>query len=179
MAKTVASIGKEKTVATLARNLFVVDGPYTARLQQRAESALLAANPRLAEGLAPGATVVVPAVPGLGPSARAATASTDLEGLLTETAIRLKTAASSIDNGFAQSQARAGAALERLGQRQFVAAATKALPASRALIEEASKSIKERQAAEHSRRGEFTTAIDKALSQIDDLSGRVRRSAPK
>jgi hypothetical protein len=179
MPRTVASVGREKTVATLARNLFVVDGPYSADLQRRAESALLAANPRLAKGLEPGATVVVPAVPGLGPSARATAASADLDGLLTETATRLKAAAASIENGFARSQERTEAALALIGQSRFLAAAAKALPASGPLLEEAGKALENQREAEKARRAEVAGAIDKALAELDALSKRARKAAPK
>jgi hypothetical protein len=179
MAKTVASVGREKTLATLARNLFVAEGPNAAELQRRAESALLAANPGLAQGLTPGAAVVVPTVPGLRPSARAAAASADLQGLLTETAIRLRTAAASAETGYAQSRARAEAALALLGDGQFVAAATKALPASRPLLAEAGKAVKERQAAEETGRAALASGIEKALAEIDALAKRAATAAPK
>jgi hypothetical protein len=179
MARTIASVGREKTIATLARNLFVVEGPNASELQRRAEGALLAANPRLAQGLTAGAAVVVPAVPGLRPSARAAATSSDLAGLVAETALRLRTAAASAENGFAQSQKRAEAALAQLGDRQFVAAATKALPASRTLIEEAGKAIKQRQATERATREALVPAIEKALAELDALAKRAARSAPE
>lgn len=179
MPRTVASIGREKTLATLARNLFLVDGPFSVNLQKRAEHALLAANPRLAKGLEPGATVIVPAVPGLGPSARATSASSDMAGLLAETAIRLKTAAASVETSFAQSQDRSEAALALLGQRQFVAAAVKALPASKALIEQAGKAIGERQSAENTARAAMAAAIDKALTEVGTLSDRAAKATAR
>lgn len=60
-----ATIGRQRSLATLARSLYALkDSPG---LQERAEAALLRANPALAGDTLPpaGATVVVPEIPGL------------------------------------------------------------------------------------------------------------------
>ncbi|MEO0914970.1 MAG: hypothetical protein AAFY59_18635, partial [Pseudomonadota bacterium] len=67
MPTRIATLGRERRIATLARRVFEIEGPPRGEEQRRAEAALLRANPQLAtaEGFRPGAAVVVPAVAGL------------------------------------------------------------------------------------------------------------------
>ena len=60
-----ATIGRQRTLSGLAKSLF--PSASSAEDHQRAEAALLKANPQLADrgGIAAGVTVVVPDVPGL------------------------------------------------------------------------------------------------------------------
>ena len=63
----IATVGRQRSVAGLAKALFDTRG--SAALQERAEAALLRANPQLATegGLKSGATVIVPPVRDLSP----------------------------------------------------------------------------------------------------------------
>ena len=67
MATAIARIGREKRLATLAKNLYVIEGDEATELQRRAERALLRQNPCLAaaDGFAAGRMRLVPPVPGL------------------------------------------------------------------------------------------------------------------
>ncbi len=86
-----ARISRERTLATLVRNLFVIDGPDAADKARRAEAALLRANPHLAdrENFAAGTVVAVPSDIGLKRTERVAARTEGLAGLLSESAERL------------------------------------------------------------------------------------------
>lgn len=177
MPTTIATLGRERTVATLARRLYRIEGRGSTDLQRRAEAALIAANPRLAsaEGFRSGDRVVVPAVSGLERSTdEISAAPVDRRGLNVETALRLEALGSRIQDRFRHAAEERRRMLERLDDPQFVAEARKALPASVDLIAKTGERLKREEQQDTERGDKLLKAVAGALESLEALE-KLRR----
>ena len=179
MPTSVARLGREKRIATLARNVFVIEGPDKANQQRRAERALLKANPQLATeaDFTAGASVIVPSVRGLRTTDRVSTTTAELDGLLADAAVRLAESATLIEIGFARSAKRSEEALARLDDREFVATARKAVKESAKLMTSVRKRLVQDSETADARNATLKNAVKRALADVDRLS-KLARSAP-
>lgn len=177
----IAKLGRERTLATLARRVYRIEGEGSAERQRRAEAALLAANPRLATaaGFRHGAAVVVPPVAGLEHTADVAAAATGDRPLTGATALRLQALESRVEDGFRRAETHRKESLERLSDSRFVAEARKALPESVEVIAKAREHLardeEQAAAAEQRLRG----AIESALEGLEKLDALGRRVLPR
>jgi hypothetical protein len=180
MPTQIAKIGRERTLARLVRRLYKIEGRESAPLQRRAEAALLSANPRLArkEGFRNGATIVVPKVEGLEVSDEVSRARADSEGPIEETALRLQALASRIEDGFERESEKREKVLSRLDDREFRAAARKALPESVKVIEKTVDRLKREAETAEAERKRFDQALGEALKDLKALDALGRRSGP-
>jgi hypothetical protein len=182
MPTTIATLGRERTVATLARRVYQIEGRGSSELQRRAEAALIAANPRLSssDGFRSGGQVVVPAVPGLTRTEEeVSTATADSKGLTLETVQRLQALGSRIDDSVRRASENRKQMLKRLGDRKFVAEARTALPESAQHISRAEDRLirEEEQAAAVSER--FRKAVSAAVEGVKVLDELARRIGPR
>lgn len=180
MPTTIATIGRERTVARLARRLYQIKGRGSAELQARAEAALIAANPRLAsaEGFRTGAHIVVPPVKGLLRTEEVSSADADDKGLTRETTLRLQALGSRAEDSFRRASEDRKQTLQRLNDREFVAKARAALPESVKHIEGARDRLnrEEEQAAKLAK--QFQNAVFEALEGVKVLDALGRKSKP-
>jgi phage tail protein X len=153
----ITKIGRQRTVAGLAKALFDTKG--SAALQERAEEALLRANPRLAEegGIKPGSSVIVPEVRDLGAKEAAADGKDESEAAI----------------GLARGRAQA---LADLGGRSLEAALGGAKRAARELKSEATATAllavrPDFRARLEAARGE----ADKEVKRIADAGKELRK----
>jgi hypothetical protein len=176
MPTTIATLGRERTVATLARRLYQIEGRGSAALQHRAEAALLAANPRLssAEGFRSGERVVVPAVPGLTRTEEVTTAAAERDGLTVEAALRLHALGSRIEDRFRSAADNRRQTRNRLDDQRFLAEARAALPESVELISKARDRLEheERQAQEMEER--LRKSVAEAIEGLEALENLAR-----
>ena len=180
MATAVARIGREKRLATLAKNLYVIEGDEATELQRRAERALLRQNPGLAaaDGFAAGRIILVPPVPGLRTTPRVTASGRDLSGVLLEASVRLQSGAGRIEEAFRAAEERRETALRRLQDRQFLAAAKRALEESPKLIDEARVRMERDRESAKARRAEVGETIRSALAEIEKIS-KLAESMPE
>lgn len=181
MPTTIATLGRERTVATLARRLYQLEGRGNAELQRSAEAALIAANPRLssAEGFRNGAQIVVPAVTGLQVSDAVTTPQADDSGLSNEATLRLQALGSRIEDSFSRAAAQRKKLAEKLADPGFAKQARAALAESLDHIDRARERLEkeEEQAAEQSQ--QLQAAVNSAIENIKLLDELARRSAPR
>lgn len=180
MPTSVVRLGREKRIATLAKKVFVIEGPDKAERQRRAERALLNANPQLATeaGFTAGAPVIVPPVRGLRTTDRVSATTANLDGVLADTTARLARSAAVIDTGFARSAKRSEEALTRLKDPEFVKTARKAVKESAKLMENVRKRLEKDREAADARSAALQNAVKQALADVDRLS-KLAEKAPK
>ena len=136
-----ATIGRQRTVAGLAKSIFGLKNEP--ELQARAEAALIRANPQLAEDgrLTAGATIVVPDVPGLRPGddvRRAALRPSPVDGLDPERLDRLAKVVAKLP----EIAVKGGeAARAELKARDFLAVLAKAHPDLRQQLPEIANAV--------------------------------------
>jgi hypothetical protein len=177
MPTRIAKLGRERTVATLARRVYQIEGRGDPEVMRRAEAKLLAANPRLAtaEGFSSGASIVVPFVRGL----RRAESVTDAEvsgsGLSAEIGARLEAMRSRIDDAFRKSADNRKETLDRLSNRQFVAEARRALPQSAEFIAAATRRLNLEEQDEAERAKRLQEGVAGAIEALKALETIVRR----
>lgn len=171
MPTSIARLGREKTVSTLAKRLFVIEGPDAREKQRRAERALLRANPSLGdpERFKPGAAILVPAVVGLKTTDRVSVVAADLDGALEQSAIRLKLSAQMLQDSFARAAESDKTAIQQLGDRSFGAKLRKALPESTDITGGTAAALKARIETNQQRMAQFEQGFEKAMAEIDRL----------
>jgi hypothetical protein len=181
MPTLIATLKRERDVSDLARRLCRIEGPGSAELQRRAEAALIAANPRLssAEGFSSGGRIIVTAVPGLTRTDEVSTADPDDKGLTTETALRLQALGSRLEDGSRRAAEKRREVLERLGDREFVAAARAALPESVEQIAKARDRLKREEEQAGAVLERFRKALDAASEGLKVLDKLARRTGPR
>lgn len=174
MTTRIAKLGRERSLATLAKRVYEIGDEVPPALLRLAEARLLAANPRLAasEGFASGASIVVPAVPGLRHAEKIAEADVSGAGMTAETAARLEAAQSRIDDALRLSAQSRAETAKRLGDRSFVADAEKGLPQAAEFLAAAKERLAadektDAEAADRLRAG-IAGAID-AMKSLDAL----------
>ncbi|MCB1312593.1 MAG: hypothetical protein KDK29_12265 [Sedimentitalea sp.] len=180
MARGIARIGREKTLATLARKLFHLDeaGPEE---QQRAERALLEANPQLArrEAYVAGQMIMVPHVAGLRRTDRVDLAGADPEAATTEALARLEAGARQLKEGIGQARKRLDEGEARLRDRAFLRLAQASLPNSaEAVFEETQSGIKAGRELLDEREAELTEAFAAASRSATELARILRKRGP-
>lgn len=174
----IATLGRERTLATLARKVFQIDtGRGSADILRRAEAALLRANPRLSDpdGFRPGGTIVVPVLPGVDLSADVTVAAANGDGLGSETGLRLQAAAGRIEDAFTQAARARQELLARVGDRRFLTEAAQNLPEAGDLLRRTADRLRreEAQAEETSQR--LQAGVAAAAEALDRLEGMARR----
>ncbi len=177
MATAIARLEREKSISTLAKRLYVIDGDNAAEKQKRAERALLRANPGLSNRRAfrVGRAVVVPADVGLATRDRVSKPAADLEGVLEETGMRFELAAQSLEEQFDTALTSDKETMERLNDKKLVADLRAALPESPKILAKVSAAVKEREGMTAQTRGRYNKAFAKAFSELDrlkELAGR-------
>jgi hypothetical protein len=175
MATTIAHIGKEKDITALTNALYVFKEGEPAEQRRKAERALLAANPLLAEpeNYIEGTLVIVPAVIGLTLADRVPRENAGINLLLDETTVRLKIAARRIDEAARIGEARRKAALALSRDTGFRKSARKALPESTALIKLTDKTLKEQEKVSDAAISDLNEAIKQALVEVERLATLV------
>ena len=173
------TLGRERTVATLARKMFQIDdGPNARLLQRKAEAAILKANPRLRtrEGFRTGARIVVPAVTGLRLAAEVSRTDTSGDGLTNEAALRLAAAGSRFADAFSRAAEERKETLARVEDREFVAEARRALRQSGPFLTGAAQRLRreEREAQEIAERMEKAVSLaTEAIEQLESIAKQV------
>jgi hypothetical protein len=182
MPTRIATLGRERTVATLARRLYTIEGEDKAELQRRAEAALLRANPRLAsgEGFRSGGRVVVPAVIGLKRTDEVTTASEpSADALNSEMALRLRALGSRIEDSFSRDRQAREKTTERIGARDFKAEARKALPESAKVIDQTLDRLKQAESETKVVEERLAGAVGSALEGLEAIEQLFRKSSPR
>jgi hypothetical protein len=171
MADTVAKLGRERSLSTLAKRLFVIEGPDAERKLKHAEAALLHANPDLAtaDGFAVGRTVIVPGTIGLAATDRVAQPKEGAAGLFDEMELRLQGAGAALATRIAEAERAVESALERVSDRRFAQKLRRALPDSTGLLAETRETLKQRREAEKARAATFANAIEDARTELAKL----------
>ncbi|WP_353474584.1 hypothetical protein PVT71_21800 [Salipiger sp. H15] len=176
MPNAIATLGRERTVATLARRLYALDASDGAT-QARAERALLRANPRLrsAAGFRSGADIVVPELEGLGFTDAVERPGTGGQGPLDAVTTALREMASRAEDRARLAEERREEIEKRTGDAGFVREARRALPEAVDLIGKARARLEtERaQAAEVEQR--LQKGIAEALKAVETLRAQGGR----
>jgi len=180
MPTRIARLGRERTVATLARRVYMLDAGDTEQ-QRRAEAALLAANPRLAskESFRSGAAIVVPAVRGLELSEIVARPASRESGIADETALRLESLASRIEDGARRGAEKRAEALEQLRDRNFLERTRRALPEATDVLKKATERLAGDGEAAKVEAERLAKAVDTALEQLKALRALGARTGPR
>lgn len=181
MPTRIAKIGREKTIATLAKRIYAIEGSDSAIRQRQAEKALLAANPRLArrEGFRSGAAINIPKVAGLDLKSEIEVAKPDGKGIISESNLRLQLMSSRIEDGFRTSLTRKEQAIEKLSDRRFVTQAVKALPGNRRLLTTAADNLKAQTVKDQQEAERFEAILQQAqekLAALQVIGNRLPRS---
>ena len=178
MPTIIATLGRERSIATLARRLYRIEGSSRSELQRRAESALIAANPRLsvAAGFRSGASIVVPAVPGLMHTEEVHRAVSDDTGLTTEASARLQALGSRIDDSFTRAAQDRERLLKQLDNRRFVTQAQKALPESAEHIAKAKERLEKDQQTAPEKQEQIRKSVSEAIESLKILDELTRKA---
>lgn len=177
MQRSFATVRNEKTIETLARCLFDIQGTGTTEAQKIAEAALLRANPGLAEagGFRSGRIIVVPTDTGLKPTDRVTAPKGDLEGALEDTAMRLKLAGQFLDDELEKEADEAEKTLTQLDDNKFVSQLRKAVPESARLIPKTRTSIQERTESNAKVKAQYGKALEQAATELERLMALAKR----
>jgi methyl-accepting chemotaxis protein len=175
MARRTARIARERTLATLVRNLFDLENASN-QDRRRIERLVLQANPGLAqpEGFSTGRLVVVPEIEGFSVTARVTIQTSDLAGLLQEARGNLSQTSERIKLALADAEAGFNEARERLGDRGFLRVAVEALPEGRERVRQASDALDEREARTSNRAERLMQAVESTQAEVDRLARRAR-----
>ncbi|QHQ36664.1 hypothetical protein [Algicella marina] len=171
MPTRIATLGRERRIATLARRVYRIEGTGSAESQRLAEAALLRANPRLAtpEGFRNGAAIVVPAVRGLELAEAVLATRAAPEDLAGETRLRLQASASRIEGRFVAAEASAAASLQQIQDPAFRRTLARTLPEAEELVATAERNIAQRRSENAERNGLFQEALTEAISAVEVL----------
>jgi hypothetical protein len=175
MPMTIARITRERTLGTLVKNLFVIEGPNAGHEAKRAEAALLRANPHLADrdAFQAGAVIVIPADIALKRTERVAARTSGLGSLLSESAERLDVVLALAQDRLKREAAEARLYLERLGDDAFRRAVSQS-PSGQRVLAEAEEVQKVRLEATETRAKALATAAEAAQAEIKKLMERAR-----
>jgi hypothetical protein len=181
MPTRIATLGRERTVATLARRLYRIEGEGRGELQRRAEAALLAANPRLAspEGFRSGGRVLVPPVAGLTRTEEVVAADANGKGLVSEAVLRLQALESRVEDSFKLAADQRRDVLGRLDDRTFNAEAKKALAASVEHIKRTRERLKRTEEESQAAQERLQKAIASALDGMSALEAVFKKASPR
>jgi hypothetical protein len=183
MPLTTIRLGTEKTLTGVANKAFVIEGAGATARRRRAEQAILEANLALAtrDGFRPGATVVVPHVPGLtlrdAPGRGGSGRTSNLSEVTRYAAGQVRAAQVLLERKRAEAEARAEEATERLKDDRVRKLVSEALPNRPELLDEAAAGIAKRRGIEAARADAFAEGMSKAADALDALAKRA--TAPK
>ncbi len=171
MQRSFATLKNERTIGTLAKRIFDIEGATGSEAQKIAEAALLRANPNLAkpDGFKSGRIILVPADTGLKTTDRVTTPRGGVEGALEDTAMRLKLTAQFLEDEMEKDSKETEQTLAQLGDNQFVAKLRKAVPEGTKLVHKTRKSIGERVEANNKVRESYAAALKKATDELERL----------
>jgi hypothetical protein len=166
-----ARISRERTLSTLVRNLFVIEGPDAADQARRAEAALLRANPHLAdrENFAAGTVVAIPSDIRLKRTERVAVRTEGIGGLLSESAERLDLLIALARDRLKAEATEAKAYLAQIDDDKFRRAVTSQSTDGEKLIEAARKTQGERAETVEARLKTLAEAAEGAQAEIKRL----------
>ena len=169
MPTRIATLGRERTLATLARRIYGLSGGDPAL--PRAEAALLRANPRLADrgGFRSGAAIVVPNVEGLDLSVDVQAARVDASGLVDETTLRLQALASRVESGFLKADSDRAAARNLLSDRKFQSEARDALPEASKILAATAQRLDREEAEDKDASARLAEGVSKAIEAVSAL----------
>lgn len=176
MPLTTARITRERTLSTLVRNLFVLDGPTAAEDARRAEAAILRANPHLAErdAFRAGAVVVIPSDLGLSRTDRVAVREATPGALLEETADRIEQVRVLAEERLKREAESARAFLAQLEDPRFRRAVTAQSERAEAMLDRA-KDVQSRRLDDASARIQaVAAAMSAAQEELKRLMSRAR-----
>lgn len=176
MSRAIAEIHRERSISTLVEHLFVFEGPDAAKDKRRAERALLRDNPQLADraNFTSGMTIIVPLDLGLRTTDRVRRPGGDLTGVLDEGSARIAQADAAIVGAFERRSKEAAEALDRLGDRRFVAAVRAVGPEAAERLGTMRSALKAEVAATAQRREAWaraTKAAAEELARLRELAG--------
>ena len=178
MPTQIATLGRERTIATLARKVYKITGRNSVRLQRQAEAALLRANPQLktTEGFANGAAVLVPNIEGLQLSDTVTVAKVDAAGLTDETSLRLKGATIHIEESFQRAEKNTQVRLDQLNDRNFRAQIRRSVPDAEGLVAKSREQLEKSRVENIEKRSALQTAISDGLKNIEILQKLADRA---
>ena len=178
MPTKIATLGRERSIATLARRIYQIEGTGTNEMLRRAQAALLAKNPRLAtaSGFRSGDKIVVPAVAGLRMTKEVTTSAAKGEGLNKETSLRLQALGSRVEDDFRRGSDQRQETLKLLGDRAFVKEARAALPKSSKHIAEANDRLKREEEEAKEVHDRLQNVVSSALEGIEKLDALTRKT---
>ncbi len=172
-----ARIARERTLATLTRNLFVIEGPDAPEKQRLAEAALLRANPQLADrdAFQSGTVVLIPADIGLSRTDRVTTREEGPGGLLGEYEERLAQMRAIVQQELKAEATAARQYLAQIDEGGFREAILKAAPGDgERLLAEAKDNQSARMESAETRAATLATALDAAQADLKALLSRAR-----
>lgn len=180
MPTQIATLGREKTLATLARRIYRI-GDDDSTMQRRAEAALLAANPRLAAkgGFRSGAAIRVPKVPGLKIAETVSRPAARATGITEETALRLQALASRIEDSLGRDSKDRAEALAQITDRAFLEQARKVLPESLELLKRSTLALNQAENEAGAQAERFAKAVQQALEGLKALEDLDRKPEPR
>lgn len=166
-----ARLGREKTLPTLVKRLFVFGGAGQADALRVAEAAVLRANPGLDDpaGFTPGRVVVVPADIGLTTTSRVEAPVADVGGALGTAGLRLELAGQLISDGFASGDETGKETLARLKDPAFAKTLQKLVPESKDLAARAADGVSLGLQMAGASKAQLDQALPLALAEIEKL----------
>ena len=176
MPMSIATVNRERSLRTLTRNLFVFAGDDADEQLRRAETALLRANPSLAnrDGFSSGVVVRIPADLGLATTARVTIPDLSVSGSLREVRTALQLAVKTAEEAFIVGEKSGKQTLNRLQDDAFQRAIKRDAPKAVRLIEQSREAIAERLDASQENREALSGVLADALEQIERLE-KLRR----
>lgn len=169
-----ATIGQQRSLSSLAKSLFDLEA--SPELRERAQAALVKANPHLAErgGLVAGATVVVPDVAGLALKGGVRTTAPGASSLPDHGEERLKALATASERLIVMIEETAKADLDTLKQRNFIAAFESTHPELKADLAKITESVSAEAERAYMRSKQLLDAVKRAQADEERLQKRRR-----
>ena len=171
MPMPIARIDRERRIETLAKNLFIIEGPNRSADLERAVQALLRANPGLAAAgtFKRGTVVSVPVDTGLRMTARVDRLDAAPKSIPRDAVRRLELGRKHVRETVEASNAAAETALVRLRDARFVRALKKAAPETEELIPAARQNLEQRIASSKETEAALEKGIEEAIGEIERL----------
>ncbi len=172
MPQTIAKIGREKTLKTLTRNIFVIDAQTDPAKIRNAEAALLRANPQLSkrEGFTNGATVAIPGNVGLRLKERDKLDTNETApDALDEATVRLQITEKALRDSFALSNKNIDQAMATLKDRTFARSVAKQSEKGTELLKAAAKRQIDIQKKNKNAEEEMSQILKESMVEIEAL----------
>ncbi len=178
MPQRIAKIGRERSVKTLTRNLFVVDQQTNRATTKRAEAAILRANPQLrtAKGFKSGTRIVIPGNIRLRPTKRIEAVETSLPGVLQEASERLQIGEKAAREAFSKSNREAGMAMVTLKDRKFRQIISKQSEKGAEILKAATRRQSQLLDINKKREQQLTEIVDENMKEIAVLQKLMEKA---